>query len=264
MIDQTPCRVFRLPETNRREIAACAVACVMSLLVFATPTHAANGDCSQPQSAGDGPAASDCLVILKTAVGSASCDPECICAPKGSFPISASDALLCLRFAVGHPVELNCPCDGTTTTTTTTVVNVTTTLGSGVVGAVPLQGRMNAGLELGLPAASAACDAEYPGSDYCEYSELLAAEGSGLAGLEDSNGDPVTSLWAIDPAQSVGRQCGDNLSSSAPRWTYATAHIGVGGDVVSLDNGTGMLGTVVVGGGTNRNCNELKSVACCQ
>ena len=66
--------------------------------------------CSQPASTGAAPTATDCLFILKAAVGLATCDPECICAPTGSLPAKASDALLCLNVAVGAPLVLNCPC----------------------------------------------------------------------------------------------------------------------------------------------------------
>lgn len=76
---------------------------------------AAKGDCSQPSSNGDGPAASDCLFILQVAVGSRTCTPECICAPKGTLPTKTTDALLCLRASVGQMVDLQCPCDDTPT-----------------------------------------------------------------------------------------------------------------------------------------------------
>ena len=66
--------------------------------------------CSQPISTGSRPTASDCLFILKAAVGSVTCTPACMCAPKGSLPITATDALVCLKNAVGQPVALNCPC----------------------------------------------------------------------------------------------------------------------------------------------------------
>jgi hypothetical protein len=79
--------------------------------------------CSQPISAGSAPVASDCLFILQAAVGNVECSPECVCAPTGTLPVKATDALLCLNAAVGAPAELNCPCSATTTveTTTTTV-----------------------------------------------------------------------------------------------------------------------------------------------
>ncbi len=66
--------------------------------------------CSQPLSSGVLPTASDCLFILKAAVGLVTCSPECICAPTGSLPIVATDALLCLKKAVGQALPLNCPC----------------------------------------------------------------------------------------------------------------------------------------------------------
>jgi len=76
---------------------------------------AAKGDCSQPQSTGPNPAASDCLYILKVAVGSLTCSPACICAPKGTLPTTSSDALLCLRKSVGQPATLKCPCTNAAT-----------------------------------------------------------------------------------------------------------------------------------------------------
>jgi len=66
--------------------------------------------CAQPLSTGAQPTAGDCLYILQAAVFVRTCDPACQCAPKGSLPIAATDALLCLRKAVGTPVTLRCPC----------------------------------------------------------------------------------------------------------------------------------------------------------
>ncbi len=86
-------------------------ATLLLTLAGAGPALAANGDCSQPSSNGDGPAASDCLYILQVAVGSRTCTPECICAPKGSLPTKTTDALVCLRASVGQPVTLDCPCE---------------------------------------------------------------------------------------------------------------------------------------------------------
>jgi hypothetical protein len=67
--------------------------------------------CAQPVTTGDGPKSSDCLFILRTAVGSATCEPVCICDPNGSGGVSTSDALVCLRKAVGQDVALGCDCD---------------------------------------------------------------------------------------------------------------------------------------------------------
>jgi hypothetical protein len=97
----------------------------LSIAAAAGPALAAQGDCCQPVTNGSGPTASDCLFILKTAVGSETCDPTCICSPDGNGNVTASDALLCLKKAVGQGVTLTCSCDGTTTTSTTT-----TTLGA--------------------------------------------------------------------------------------------------------------------------------------
>jgi len=66
--------------------------------------------CAQPTSSGPIPVASDCLYILNAAVGSSACAIECVCAPKGVLPTTATDALFCLRAATGSPVELACPC----------------------------------------------------------------------------------------------------------------------------------------------------------
>lgn len=82
-------------------------------------------ECSQPVSAGANPVASDCLFILNVAVGNLTCTPECVCAPTGTLPAKATDALLCLNAAVGASVELNCPCIVTTTTVSTTTTTVT-------------------------------------------------------------------------------------------------------------------------------------------
>jgi hypothetical protein len=86
----------------------------------------AEAQCAQPVTSGASPTASDCLFILRAAVGSQTCSPECICAPKGTLPVTATDALICLKKAVGQSVVLNCPCPGTTSTTTTTTIPVTT------------------------------------------------------------------------------------------------------------------------------------------
>lgn len=82
-----------------------------ALLLCPGITLAAKGACSQPSSSGAGPTASDCLFVLRAAVGSLTCGPACICAPKGTLPTFSSDALLCLRGSVGQPVVFDCPCD---------------------------------------------------------------------------------------------------------------------------------------------------------
>jgi len=89
-----------------------AVAFLVFLLVSVPETSpAAQGDCSQPVTNGPSPAATDCLFILQVTVAIQSCDPDpCVCAPKGSLPPSATDALICLQVATGAGGGLNCPC----------------------------------------------------------------------------------------------------------------------------------------------------------
>jgi hypothetical protein len=58
------------------------------------------------------------LFILRTAVGAATCAPSCVCDVNGDSSETATDALVCLKKAVGQAVELNCPCGAGTTTTT--------------------------------------------------------------------------------------------------------------------------------------------------
>ena len=64
--------------------------------------------CGQPVTSGAKPTASDCLYILRTAVGTETCTPECICDVNAAGGVTASDALLCLRKAVGQDVTLDC------------------------------------------------------------------------------------------------------------------------------------------------------------
>lgn len=72
---------------------------------------AAQGDCAQPVTDGASPAATDCLFILQVTVAIQTCDPDpCVCTPKGTFPTSATDALICLQIATGLGGSLNCPC----------------------------------------------------------------------------------------------------------------------------------------------------------
>jgi hypothetical protein len=83
-----------------------------ALVAGATPAaHAAAGSCSQPVSIGEAPVATDCLRILRVAVGTQTCgDNPCICRPRGTSSTRASDALLCLQYSVGQPVTINCNC----------------------------------------------------------------------------------------------------------------------------------------------------------
>jgi hypothetical protein len=101
---KTPKRI----STSCRRLAATVL--VSGLLSFPASSSAAQGDCSQPVSNGAVPVATDCLFILNVAVGLQTCSPECICAPSGTLPAKATDALLCLSASVGAPVTLDCPC----------------------------------------------------------------------------------------------------------------------------------------------------------
>jgi hypothetical protein len=55
--------------------------------------------------------ASDALFILRTAVGSQTCE-LCLCDVDGGGTISAADALRALKKAVGQDVTLSCPVCG--------------------------------------------------------------------------------------------------------------------------------------------------------
>jgi len=116
---------------DRTSLKLHLAAAVLAVLTSTTSALAAQGDCSQPVTNGASPTASDCLFILRTAVHSEICLPPCICAPKGSLPTTATDALICLKKAVGQEVTLDCPCLGVSTTigstTVTTIASTTTT-----------------------------------------------------------------------------------------------------------------------------------------
>src|SRR5690349_11733478 len=83
---------------------------LVSLLALVAPlrARAAQGDCGQPATNGDSPVATDCLFVLRSGVGSVACE-LCVCDTNDNAAVSASDALLCLRVAVGQPAQLACP-----------------------------------------------------------------------------------------------------------------------------------------------------------
>jgi hypothetical protein len=60
------------------------------------------------------PTATDCLHILRTAVGLAQCEPACVCQPAGGPTTRTADALLCLQRSLLLPVLLDCKCPGST------------------------------------------------------------------------------------------------------------------------------------------------------
>lgn len=117
-------------------------------------------------------------------------------------------------------------------------------------------GLFTYGSSSGVAGADEECNTRFPGSHACQFSELLSAEASGqLVGITDINGMTVTSFWVIDPARPNNQQCFEVV-----RWNYATAHTGVGGARVTLNNTTGDLGTPTTG----LNCGVLNWVGCCQ
>jgi cysteine-rich repeat protein len=80
------------------------------LAASVVPAEARNGDCGQPKSAGGAPTTADCLFILRASTGAAHCFPRCVCNTTGDSNITTTDALLCLRKAVGQAVALKCAC----------------------------------------------------------------------------------------------------------------------------------------------------------
>jgi len=103
----------------------------------AVRSNAEVDSCAAPVSGRSTPLAGDCLFILRAAVHVSTCASECACAPKGTLPVSASDALLCLKSATGQSVTLNCPCSAgtsTTTSSTSTTSSTTTTLSLADIG----------------------------------------------------------------------------------------------------------------------------------
>lgn len=110
-----------------RAMTAIGAAAVVAMLTAASFTYGGAGDCSQPISDGTSPTALDCVFILRAAIGFVSCDPVCICDPSGDDSITPTDALICIRRAVG----MNVPqlCCGVTTTTDPNATTTTTTPG---------------------------------------------------------------------------------------------------------------------------------------
>jgi hypothetical protein len=94
-----------------RLLTAAAALAAISLPLFSSISLAQTSTrCAQPLSSGDKPVATDCLFLLNVAVGTQTCSLACACAPTGTLPTKATDALLCLASATGQSVVLNCPC----------------------------------------------------------------------------------------------------------------------------------------------------------
>lgn len=238
-------------------VAASLIAIVLGL---PSPALSAQGDCGQPVTGGANPAASDCLFILRAAIGAETCDPACICNTSGDAGTTATDALICLKKAVGQFVPLVCPCEASTSTTsppTTIPTTTTTTPGGGHVleGVLPrTTGRFNYDLVLGLPGADAACNSNFSDTHACTFADLLNAESADeLVDIKDTNGFTVTSFWAIDSSHTDITQC-----HTVVPWDYATAHTGHFAEVADLDNDSGDLGPVEAGV-----CATQSWVGCC-
>ena len=86
------------------------LAIALPAFALLSPANLVHAACVSPLSGGVPPVASDCLFTLRVAVGSQSCD-LCECDADASGTVSATDALLCLRSAVGQSIQLQCvPC----------------------------------------------------------------------------------------------------------------------------------------------------------
>lgn len=103
-------------------------AALVAIIGVAAQSQAAGGACGRPVSNGQTPVASDALYVLRSAVGSTPC-AACVCDTDGSGSMTAIDALIDLKAAVGQPVNLSCPVCATTssTSTSTTLPPATTT-----------------------------------------------------------------------------------------------------------------------------------------
>lgn len=102
-------------ECALRKAAMAALLALLFTVSLPSSAQAAPGNCSAPTAENALINATECLFILKAAVGIESCPvPVCTCDPSGNGLISANDALICLRKALGFPITLECPapCDG--------------------------------------------------------------------------------------------------------------------------------------------------------
>jgi hypothetical protein len=86
--------------------------CIPPLLLSTTTTLPLAQSCARPLGGAGDPIATDCLFLLRSAVGLSECIPQCVCALRAVYPATATDALICLNAAVGLDVDLLCPCPG--------------------------------------------------------------------------------------------------------------------------------------------------------
>ncbi|HYB98838.1 MAG TPA: hypothetical protein VEC57_06840 [Candidatus Limnocylindrales bacterium] len=83
-------------------------ACGDPLLVYRDDVAGDEGSAADSEGVGATINASDALYVLRSAVGSATCD-LCVCDVNASSSITATDALIVLRKGVGQDVPLTCP-----------------------------------------------------------------------------------------------------------------------------------------------------------
>ncbi len=149
---------------------------------------------------------------------------------------------------------------GGSSTTTTTCVR---TIGSHVNGSlIATLGHFPYNATPGLPGPNAPGNTSFPGSHACAVQELQAAPASELMGLKDTSMTTVTSFWAIDCTAPALQQCNDDAAGGTGlNWEYGTAHTASRGETISLNNGTGALGSVQ----TMVQCNiaGMNWVGCC-
>jgi len=129
---------------------------------------------------------------------------------------------------------------------------------------VPTVGRFTYNATLGLPGAQAACNSNFAGTHPCSLFELQCAQAAGsLVGATDTSAAAVGSFWLVDSSFPPLQNCVDDaVGGSNLPWEYGTAHTASRGNKVPLNNGTGMLGAVMLG----QQCNFSGSanVGCCQ
>ncbi|MFT4571777.1 MAG: hypothetical protein ACI91F_002673, partial [Candidatus Binatia bacterium] len=104
---------FQMKKLSRHLLAMTTALLIAASVGMAPGTaQALLGDCSQPQTTGVNSVATDCLFILRAAVGASTCTEPCICDTSGDGRTSATDALFCLLSSVGADIDLNCTCGG--------------------------------------------------------------------------------------------------------------------------------------------------------
>lgn len=135
---------------------------------------------------------------------------------------------------------------------------------------VPTTGLWNYGGTIGVAGAVTACQTllAEPTAQVCSFAQLLEAQGQGeLVNAVDTNGDPVSQWWILDPTQNGARQCintdvaggGANIP-----WSYQTAHIGQGAKFVNLTAASGSVSQVEDAAPDIANgCGASRNVACC-